>query len=108
MSPVRPRGLIFQLHLYLGLTIGLFLASSGITGSILVWRNEIDALLHPELLRVVPAADRMPLQSVVDVVRAAYPGRGISMIQMPRAAEESVELTLAGSEPLQVYVDPYR
>ena len=104
------RRLIFRIHQLLGLGIGLFLTSAGLSGSVLVWRNEIDALLHPELLRVAPAARHLPLQRVIETVRAAYPDRVVSAVQLARNPGEAVEVTLAGAgaEPLQVYVDPYR
>lgn len=57
--------LIFNLHLILGLVIGLLLVSAGLTGSVLVWKSEIDALLHRELLRVEPGRNVLPLQAVV-------------------------------------------
>lgn len=43
----RLRGLIRRLHLWLGLTIGGLLALLGLTGSVLVFYPELDALLHP-------------------------------------------------------------
>lgn len=102
------RKLIFQLHLYVGLVVGLLLVSAGLTGSVLVWKNEIDALLHPGLLRVEPAPAGLSLQEVVEVAERAYPDRPAARIQMARAPGESVEVTTAGADPLQVYVDPYR
>lgn len=102
------RKIIFQIHLYAGLIVGLLLTSAGVTGSVLVWKNEIDALLHPELLRVEPTGARLPIQQAVDAASRAYPGHRPSLVQMPRGPEESVEVNTAGPDELQVYVDPYR
>lgn len=102
------RKILFQIHLYAGLVVGLLLTSAGVTGSVLVWKNEIDALLHPELLRVEPAAARLPIQQVVAAAARAYPEHRPSLVQMPRGPEESVEVSTAGPDALQVYVDPYR
>lgn len=46
---LRIRPLIRQLHLWLGLSVGLLFALLGITGSALVFYQEIDAALHPEI-----------------------------------------------------------
>jgi uncharacterized iron-regulated membrane protein len=102
------RKLVFQIHLYVGLVVGLLLVSAGLTGSVLVWKNEIDALLHPELLRVEPAQSRISLQQVVETAARAFPDRPAAFIQMARSPWESVEVNTAGADPLQVYVDPYR
>ncbi|MGH8612088.1 MAG: PepSY domain-containing protein, partial [Gammaproteobacteria bacterium] len=48
------RKLWLQLHLWLGLILGLFLSVFGITGSILVFYQEIDEWLNPDLLTVAP------------------------------------------------------
>lgn len=102
------RTLLFNLHLYVGLSVGLVLVVVSLTGSALVFKEEIDAALHPELLRVQPGDERIALQEVVEAVRRAYPERPPSEIQMPRSPEGTYEVTTAGSDPLQVYVDPYR
>lgn len=105
---MTPRTLVLGIHLYVGLVVGLLLVSAGLTGSILVWRHEIDALLHPELLRVEPAGTRIPLQQVVERVEAAYPGSSVLRIRLPKIPEAAHEVVTVGADPLQVYVDPYR
>lgn len=102
------RKLIFNLHLYLGLTLGLLLVSAGVTGSALVFREEIDAALNPHLLRVSPGPEPLSLQRIVDRVRVAYPATPPARIQLPREPGETHELTLGGEEGRLVYVDPYR
>ena len=47
---MKLRRVIFNLHLYIGLAAGLFLIVSGLTGSMIVFRDEIEALTHPELM----------------------------------------------------------
>lgn len=102
------RRLLFQLHLYVGLAVGLLLVSAGLSGSVLVWKDEVDAFLHPELLRVEPAGQALSLQQVVEAAERGHPGGPAARIQMARGPQESVEVTTAGADPFQVYVDPYR
>ena len=101
------RRLCLQVHLWLGLTVGLLLAVAGVTGSILVFDEEIDAALNPELMRVSPAAERAPFQRAFAAVAAAYPDHPISYVRMPRAPHETYEFTTAGAEPLEIFADPY-
>ena len=50
---MRTRRVVFNLHLYIGLAAGLFLVMSGLTGSIIVFREEIDELMHPKFLETL-------------------------------------------------------
>lgn len=102
------RKVLLQLHLVLGLGVGMFLVSAGLTGSVLVWRHEIDAFLHPELLRVEPGGERIPLEQVIEWVQAAYPGISIGQMRMPRSSSEVIRVISAGEEPIEILVDPYR
>lgn len=102
------RTLILNIHLWVGLTIGLLLVLAGLTGSILVFDDEIDSALNPELLSVVPADETIPLQPVVDAVATAYPRHPISYIRLPRGPGETYEFTTAGADPLEIFADPYR
>lgn len=54
MSPTK--SLIRTIHLWAGLVFGTLLVLQGLTGSIIGWRHELDALLNPGLLQVAPPA----------------------------------------------------
>lgn len=45
----RLRTIIFKLHLWLGLSVGALFVLLGLTGSVLVFYQEVDALLHPQI-----------------------------------------------------------
>ena len=70
---MRTRRIVFNIHLYIGLAVGLFLILSGLTGSMIVFREEIEKLMHPELLETAVRGERVPLQIVVNGVKRAYP-----------------------------------
>ncbi|MGH8475057.1 MAG: PepSY domain-containing protein [Methylococcales bacterium] len=46
------RKIWLKVHLWLGLSLGLFLSIFGLTGSLLVFHAEINELLNPALLTV--------------------------------------------------------
>ena len=52
---MKIRRIVFNVHLYIGLAAGLFLVLSGLTGSMIVFREEIEALLHSELMEAAVA-----------------------------------------------------
>ncbi|WP_233203854.1 PepSY domain-containing protein [Novosphingobium sp. HII-3] len=51
----RPRVFVRQVHLWLGLSLGLIFAVLGLTGSALVFYVEIDKALHPKIEQVSAA-----------------------------------------------------
>lgn len=62
-------------HLYLGMSLGLWLAVIGITGSLLVFYVELDEVLNPELVIADPSAPRLSYQALVDAIQRAEPDR---------------------------------
>lgn len=101
------RGLASAAHLYLGLVAGLALAIIGVTGSLLVFHDEIDALLDPQLHRVEPRAERAALDDIVAAARASEPAHTPSYVRMPRHEHESIEIWTDGEEGPAIFVDPY-
>lgn len=104
---MKLRRLIFITHLYIGFAAGFFLVLSGLTGSLLVFREEIEALSHQELMEAEPGGERASLQAILDRVRCAYPHEELLSVRMPRTAEQTYLLKMSGSHDLFVYVDPY-
>ena len=103
------RRLIFKVHMYAGLCVGLVLATSGLTGSILVFGEEIDRLLNPTLLRVEPRAEgRATLEDVIGSVKRAYPNEKAARLRFPHDPEATYEICFeAKRDPLCAYVDPH-
>src|SRR5918912_572989 len=99
---------LLKLHTYVGLSIGLLLALIGLTGSLIVFGDELDAWLNPGILRVEPRGEQPSAQSMLDAVRAAYPNEKLGRVRLPREAHDSAEICFdARREPRCVYVDPY-
>lgn len=80
------RRVLFNLHLWVALTSGVFVAILGITGSIMAFEQEIDHVLHAKLNYVTPAGQARPIGELAEVVRRAYPGeplRGYGIATTP-------------------------
>jgi uncharacterized iron-regulated membrane protein len=95
-------------HRWLGLIAGLGLTLSGLTGSALVFRHEIDAALNPELLEVQPAPSHAPLQAILDGVRRTHPNETPTRIRMPQRVTGTYEIWMGDAPDRYVYADPYR
>jgi len=55
------RKLLVLLHRWFGLGVALFLFQAGLTGALIAWDHEIDALLNPELYHAESAPGATPL-----------------------------------------------
>ena len=62
---------LLKLHLWVALTVGLFVLLLGATGALLVFGPAYDRMMSPELRQVTPQETRMSLQELVDRSRAA-------------------------------------
>ncbi|MGZ8916509.1 MAG: PepSY domain-containing protein, partial [Methylobacter sp.] len=64
-----------KVHVYLALIAGFFFALMGLTGSLSVYREELDELLNPELVIEQPEGKRQSLDKIMAAVQAAHPNR---------------------------------
>ena len=102
---------IWRLHSVLGLVCGLVLIVVGLTGSLLVFRAEVDAFLSPELYRAQPtAAGRLPYDALWTSLRRALPEEKI-VGWMPAAKPgltDGIYLQRTGEEePRLLHLNPY-
>jgi uncharacterized iron-regulated membrane protein len=104
-------------HLWLGLALGLLLSIYGITGSILVFHEEIDEWLNSGQLIVKPpqhSTSYQPLAAIFEAGRQAMPAKAKHVFATyPRNAEAAFKLRYlvqaadGAAETWQVAVDPY-
>lgn len=69
-------------HVYLGIIAGAILVVTGLTGSILVFQDEIDRALNPEMFRVMGQQPRMGLGEIIPVVKQKYPDLQFSYVML--------------------------
>ena len=110
------RSVWLSCHLYLALIFGLLFSLLGLTGSLSVYRAEIDAFLNPKLVIESTQGQPLPLDKILTRIKQAHPNRhGAWTLEMPRdehdvitawfeKPHESVDKFYA---PLMVAVNPY-
>lgn len=81
--PPRTRRFLVKLHRWTGLVIGLWIVAQSLTGLAIVWREDLDRLLLPSLLRSSGAPAAIDVQAALDAVRAAAPTERVSRIELP-------------------------
>jgi uncharacterized iron-regulated membrane protein len=87
--------------------LGLYFVLIGLTGSLIVYKKELERWAIPRLIQVPASPSPGPgFQALYDAVQAAYPRATISNVFLyPAGTSWSFRLSQAG-ERVQVYVDP--
>jgi uncharacterized iron-regulated membrane protein len=101
------RKALFQVHLWTGIGVGLYVLAISITGSAIVFRNELYqwASQRPA---VTPSGDRLPTGQFRAKVLQAYPGYEIANVWPSRDPAQPTEVWLdKGGSRLQRLFDPY-
>lgn len=101
------RKFFLKIHLYLGLSVGLLFALMGLTGSLLVFSEEIDKAINPHLLIVEPQEIKADFRWIEDSVKRSFPADKIYRVRMPRQPEDVYEFWMNANGDLRVYVNPF-
>lgn len=92
-------------HLYLGLVACVPVLVLAVTGTLLVFRDEIEQAVDDELHFVTPSGRPAPLDASVAAATLAAPGTAVSLVTLAQAPDRTVRvLTADGNE---TFVDPY-
>ncbi len=78
------RRVLFQVHVWTGVAVGLYAFLLGLTGAVLVFRPELQAVTYPAFFAApVGAGGVAAADVVIDNLRARYPGDRFSGIDYP-------------------------
>jgi uncharacterized iron-regulated membrane protein len=103
------RKILFQIHLWSGIAVGLYVVAISLTGSLLVFRQEFYQYFRPGT-RIEPRqGDRLNEDGLKAAAKKAYPTFDVSSVQVPRRnrttpAEVWVK---GGGKELHRLFDPY-
>jgi uncharacterized iron-regulated membrane protein len=99
------RKLLFNLHLYGALGVGIFVVIIGVTGSIMAFEEDIDRLLNPKLFHVAAEGRQVPVAGLLQAAAKAYPGQRVAMMRLPQRPSDPASFTARGQK--QVFLNPY-
>lgn len=102
-----------NLHLIASVIFSLFAAAVGLSGSALVFREEIEHAIYEP--RVSPGPARVPLDTLLATAAGVEPARRASMLVLPEGDDRTVEFilqkrearTLKDADQMSVYLNPY-
>lgn len=99
------RKTLLKLHLYLGLTAGLFLLLLGLTGSIMSFESDIDHWVHPSLWYVAPGGQPLPESELVARVEKHFAPAKVHAIQI--LPQNNLAQMMGLTDRSAITVNPY-
>ena len=100
-------------HRWIGLLLGLAIALIGLSGSILVFEDSIDATLNPQLHTVVPSGPLLPFDDLAAAAQAAHPNKNLLYLlrnnDQPKTSVSALMAWKSRQVPgrTQVFLNPY-
>lgn len=103
------------LHRWAGLFMAFFLIVAGVTGSVIVFHDELDRLLNPHLLKVEPRGKPLTPAVLREAALRYVPEAEINFLNLRRAPDESAVFWVSsrrGSDARRpefstIYLNPY-
>ena len=86
------RRALFQVHLWVGIGASLYILVVCVTGSIVVYRNELYRLATPAPIVVEAAGAPLSDEALTAAAVRAYPGFRVSHVYKPRRADRPVDI----------------
>jgi uncharacterized iron-regulated membrane protein len=87
----------FQLHLWSGIGVGLYVLLVSVTGSVLVYRNELYRAATRDPIIVTESGARLTDQQLKEAATRTYPGYTVLTISRARNPDQAVSISLEDS-----------
>lgn len=110
--PPHRRSRWYSVHRWLGVGLGLWFVAVGLTGALLVWRDDLDAALNPAWFHARAAGAALPIDRVVEIAHAEHGLVRIERVRLPARPGEVYRLQARASPSrvesgrLEAFVDP--
>jgi uncharacterized iron-regulated membrane protein len=102
------RKAILQLHLWSGIALGLYVLLISVTGSILVYRNELYRAATPDPIIVAESGTRLTDEQLKGAAIRAYPGYTVISVGQLRNPDQAVGISLKrNAELIERLFNPY-
>ena len=103
------RRAVFQVHLWTGIGVGLYVLVISISGSAVVFRQDIYRAIESPLIIVEPSGERMTLEELKQKVEQTWPGYAVTQVYEDQGnPNRAIELTFEkGWSRKQRLFNPY-
>jgi uncharacterized iron-regulated membrane protein len=106
---VRWREWLFQIHFWLGLIMGPIVAVIALTGSIVVFRYELNRVTVPGTAYVQPQSQRLSLDELTARIQAHVPKNSLSSASWDGGADTGINFWTTSPEGhrIHTFINPY-
>jgi len=102
------RKALFQVHLWTGIGVGVYVLMISLTGSVLVYRNELFTAATPEPIVTTGSGPKLTDDQLKEAATRVYPGYAVTNITRARNPNQAVDIWLKRGDDLkQRQFDPY-
>jgi len=88
------RRVLFQIHLWTGVAVGIYVLVICVTGSVLVYRNELYRTFSPVPVIVAGSGNPMAVADLKSAASRAYPGYEVTELRAGETPNHAVEIIL--------------
>jgi uncharacterized iron-regulated membrane protein len=95
-------------HLWTGIGVGLYVLVISLSGSVLVYRNELYRAFSPTPLVVTGSGETLTAEQLTAAALRAYPGYEVTAVRPGKAPDHAVEIALRrGDETIRRIFHPF-
>lgn len=102
------RKALFQIHLWSGLILALYVLVMSVTGTVLIYRRELAKAFSTQPHVIAGPGPRMTIAELTEVARRTHPGYEVNRVFQSRNPDQPTEIWLdRGSTKIQRLFNPY-
>ena len=102
------RKALFQIHLWSGLGVGLYLVVISVTGSVLVFRSELRQTFMPQPVLVEAVGERLNEDGMIAAAERAWPDGSVSIFAERDEPTQAITISVKrDGDVQQMLLDPY-
>ncbi|MBT2606422.1 PepSY domain-containing protein [Bacillus sp. ISL-53] len=99
---------VWRWHFYAGIIFAPLLIILAVTGSIYLFKPQIEQVLYQDYQVVTPLGDRLPASQQIEIVKELYPDAVVTKYHPGENASRSSEVSITSNEDsLTIFMDPY-
>ncbi|MGM7722978.1 PepSY-associated TM helix domain-containing protein [Metabacillus sp. Hm71] len=99
---------VWRWHFYAGLIFAPFLMILAVTGSIYLFKPQIEQILYQDYYEVNQQGEKIPASQQIEVVKNRYPDAVVTAYRPGEYATRSSEVSItSNNESLTIFIDPY-
>ncbi|MBO0998467.1 PepSY domain-containing protein [Bacillus sp. SD075] len=99
---------IWRWHFYAGIIFAPFLIILAVTGSIYLFKTQIEQVLYQDYQEVTPQGDELPASQQIEKVKKLYPDAVVTKYHPGENPSRSSEISITtNNESLTIFIDPY-